>query len=184
MNRQTEQEHKMSALARQLRQLPPTRPRTELQRWYLAVDGNQHRADLQADTPQQQDFMLCEALLPQIRTLACLIAAERHNFEQHSPEVFTEEADWFAARILVLGVRVFHLDITLIPMLQTANHRAAEYARKHNLPFTPAQMRMSLHASRPNGGLILENACFADADLGIIGNSLQLSHSLPNLITG
>lgn len=85
MNRQAEQEHKMSALARQLRQLPPAQPRTELQRWYLAVDGNQHRADLQADTPQQQDFMLCEALLPQIRSLACLIAAERHNFEQHSP---------------------------------------------------------------------------------------------------
>ena len=184
MNRQAEQEHKMSALACQLRQLPPAQPRTELQRWYLAVDGNQHRADLQADTPQQQDFMLCEALLPQIRSLACLIAAERHNFKQHSPEVFTEEADWFAARILVLGVRVFHLDITLIPMLQTANRRAAEYARKRGLPFTPAQMRMSLHASRPNGGLILANACFADADLGIIDNSLQLSHSLPNLITG
>ena len=98
--------------------------------------------------------------------------------------MFTEEADWFATRILVLGVRVFHLDITLIPMLQTANRRAAEYARKHGLPFTPTQMRMSLHASRPNRGLILGNACFADADLGIIGNSLQLSHSLPNLITG
>ncbi|WP_369799516.1 hypothetical protein [Eikenella sp. NML96-A-049] len=70
MNLPAEQEHKMSALARQLRQLqlPPAQPRTELQRWYLAMDGNQHRADLQADTPQQQDFMLCEALLPQIRS--------------------------------------------------------------------------------------------------------------------
>lgn len=181
MTRPAEQEHKMTALARQLSQIPATQPRTELQRWYLAVDGNQHRADLQSSAPHDKNFMLCEALLPQIRTLACMIAAERHNFSEHSPEVFTEEADWFAARILVLGVRVFHLDITLIPMLQTANRRAAEYARRHNLPFTPAQMRMSLHATRPHGGLILENACFADADLGIIGNSLQLSHTLPDL---
>ncbi len=182
MNSPAEQEHKMTALAHQISQIPATQPRTELQRWYLAVDGNQHRADLQESTPQDKNFMLCEALLPQIRTLACLIAAERHDFGQHSPEVFTEEADWFAARILVLGVRVFHLDITLIPMLQTANRRAAAYARKHNLPFTPAQMRMSLHATRPHGGLILENARFADTDLGIIGNSLQLSHALPDII--
>lgn len=181
MNSQAEQEHKMSALARQLRQIPAQQPRIELQRWYLSVDGNQHRADLQADTPYGKDFMLCEALLPQIRALACMIAAERHDFNRHSPEIFTEEADWFAARILVLGVRVFHLDITLIPMLQTANRRAAEYARKRNLPFIPAQMHMSLHASRPHGGLILENACFADTDLGIIGNSLRLSHTLPYL---
>ena len=76
---------------------------------------------LGAALPPQSGHAAAEALLPQIRSLACLIAAERHNFEQHSPEVFTEEADWFAARILVLGVRVFHLDITLIPMLQTAN---------------------------------------------------------------
>lgn len=168
-----------AALKTECRPAAQTRAAVELQRWYLAVDGNQHRADLQTSAPAGKAFMLSEALLPQIRTVACLIAAKRHRFDGRSPEVFTEEADWFAARILVLGVRVFHLDVTLIPMLKTANRRAAEFARERGLSFTPAQMRMSLHADRPHGGLILENACFAEQDLGLIGNTLALAKTLP-----
>ena len=159
-----------------------TQTHTQLQRWHLAVDGNQHRTDLQTTAPANQAFMLSEAMLPQIRTVACLIAAQRYRFDERSPAVFTEEADWFAARILVLDVRVFHLDVTLIPMLQTANRRAAEFARTRQLPFTPAQMRMSLHAARPYGGLILENTCFAEQDLGMAANTLALANMLKPIL--
>ena len=102
-----------------------------LHRSHLIVDGNSHRTDLcRHPLPAgKQAALISEALLPQIRTTATLIAAMRHDFSQASPDVFTEEADWFAARIIVLGVRRFHLDITLAPMLHTANRRAQAFAR-------------------------------------------------------
>lgn len=182
MSRPTDdKENTMQAVKQTRTAADSPQTRTELQRWYLAVDGNQHRADLQTAAPAGKAFMLSEAMLPQIRAVACLIAASRHGFDGRSPAVFTEEADWFAARILVLGVRVFHLDVTLIPMLKTANRRAAEFARSRNLPFTPAQMRMSLHAARPHGGLIVENACFAEQDLGMTGNTQAVAERLPSL---
>lgn len=156
---------------------PPATAPLQLCRWYMVADGNQHRPDLCPRQPGfQQAFMLSEALLPQIRTVACLLASERQAFApgQHTPDILTEEADWFAARILVLGVRVFHLDITLIPMLKLANRRAQAFARRHNLPFTPAQMRMSLHAGRPQPMLIAETADPGLEDAGMVANSLAL----------
>lgn len=161
--------------------LPRPAAATELRRWYLLANGNQHRQDLCPQTAGfQQDFMLMEALIPQVRTLAMLMAAERLQAEHphRTPDIITEEADWFAARILVFGVRVFHLDITLIPMLQTANRRARALAARHGLPFTPAQMRMSLHAGRPPHMLIMETADPGSADEGMVANSLALSRSL------
>lgn len=89
----------------------------------------------------------------------------------------TEEADWFAARIIVLGARRFHLDITLLPMLQTANRRAEAFARSRNLPFTAAEMRMSLHAGRPANLLIVETEHTID-NMGIVANSLKLAKQL------
>lgn len=155
--------------------LPRPAAATELRRWHLLVNGNQHRTDLcPPRVGFQHDFMLMEALIPQVRTLALLMAAERlqTTAAARTPDVITEEADWFAARILVFGVRVFHLDITLIPMLQTANRRARDFARRHGLPFTPAQMRMSLHAGRPPQMLIMETENPGGTDEGMINNSL------------
>ena len=151
-----------------------------LHRCHMLVDGNAHRPDLCLETLPAgfAETLVSEALLPQIRTTATLIAAMRHDFSQASPAVFTEEADWFAARIIVLGVRRFHLDITLTPMLQTANRRAEAFARAHGLPFTPAEMRMSLHAGRPANLLIIETE-HASSHAGIVANSLKLAKTLP-----
>ena len=82
------------------------KPHTEsarLHRCHMIVDGNSHRSDLCLTTLPEggQNTLISEALLPQIRTTATLIAAMRHDFNQASPAVFTEEADWFAARIIV-----------------------------------------------------------------------------------
>ncbi|PIT51682.1 hypothetical protein [Snodgrassella communis] len=171
-------ENKMSALS--LKQLPQSAsPVSQLQRWYMIVDGNQHRSDLCQLQPQfQAPYMLSEALIPQLRLVAILIAAQRLGFDQPTPDIISEEADWFAARILVMGVRVFHLDITLIPMLKTANSRARSFAQKHNLPFTQAQMRMSLHASRPEQMLIIETQTQCKEDKGWIQNSQHFAHNL------
>lgn len=85
----------------------------------MVVDSNSHHSMPNTHTlPDSPDSLISEALIPQVRTIATLIAAERHDFNQSSPNVFTDEADFFAARILVLGVRRFHLDITLLPMLK------------------------------------------------------------------
>lgn len=151
----------------------------ELHHWYMIADGNQHRHDLCSVQPAfHQPFMVSEALIPQIRLVASLIAAERMDFTRATPDTFSDEADWFAARILVLGVRVFHLDITLIPMLKLANTRAQRFAGKHRLPFHPAQMRMSLHAGRPDQMLIMETDETVTRDLGLIKNSIALRHRI------
>ena len=66
----------------------------------MVVDSNSHHSMLNMHTlPDSPDSLISEALIPQVRTIATLIAAERHDFNQSSPNVFTDEADFFAARI-------------------------------------------------------------------------------------
>lgn len=142
----------------------------------LIVDGNAHRPDLILETlPDNLSFTISEAMLPQIRATAMMIAASRHSFEQRSPSTFAEEADWFAARILVLKVRCFHLDVSLKNMLTLANQRAQAFAKQHDLSFTPAEIRMSLHANRPDNVLLMDCALnITENNQSIIENSRQL----------
>lgn len=167
----------MQARAARLNQ---TQPET-LSRCNLIVDGNAHRSDLlQTKLQTNQGALFCEAMLPQIRTYALMIAASRLNADEKTPGIITDEADWFAARILVLQVRVFHLDISLKFMLETANRRAEAFARRHNLPFTPAHIQMSLHSGRPANLLIMKSALPIDGqDNGLVENSRRLAASLP-----
>lgn len=132
-----------------------TIPTPNLRRFCLMTNGNGHRPDLLMDF-FEHDNLLQEAMLPEIRTIATLIAAQRHDFSQPSPTHFTEEADWFAARILVLGVRFFHLEICMLPTLRLANQRAAAFAKQHGLTFQAAEIRASLHSSRPANMLLME----------------------------
>lgn len=115
----------------------------------LICDGNAHRPDLSIASDFTHDDILHESSLPQIRTTALLIAASRHDWSQATPTVFAQEADWFAARILVLKVRAFHLDVRLAPMLRLANQRAEKFAQQHGLVFQEATIRPSLHKNRP-----------------------------------
>ena len=152
-----------------------------LHRCMMITDGNVSRANRDRALPEQSDNLVSEALLPQIRAVAVMIAAMRHDFGPHSPVAFTDDADWFAARIIVLRARRFHLDITLLPMLKTANRRAQAFARAHKLPFTPAEMHMSLHANRPADLLIVETEYEAEERGSMIANSLALAAKLPAL---
>lgn len=143
--------------------------------WHLIVDG-----DAVAPIAMPPSIMdlpkVSEALMPKIRLVACLVAAERHDFKQRSPSRFTEEADWFAARILVLQARRFFLDVTLLPMLALANERAAAFAQRHGLAFVAAEGQLSLHAGRPHHTLIVETPALGDVQLdrGLLHNSLLL----------
>lgn len=153
-----------------------------LHRCHILMDNNgQHAHSHPLTPPQTQLPLISEAMLPQIRTIATLIAAERHSFQHRSPDVFTEEADFFAARILVLGVRRFHLDITLMPMLKTANQRAQRFAQKHHLPFIPADMQMLLHTTRPAHILVIETEHSIPSQDNLITNSLAFAAQLPDL---
>lgn len=171
-------EKKMTAILNPKSQQKDIPPAQLLQQWHIIVDGNEHH-QLSSMPPSafQNDFMLSEALIPQLRLTALMIAAQRLHHQHPTPAVISEEADWFAARILVMGVRVFHLDITLIPMLKIANKRARDFASQHNLAFRPAQMRMSLHAGRPEQLLIIETATQINHDQGLIQNSLNFAKS-------
>ena len=145
---------------------------TMLRHCCLLTDGNSHRPDLA--TPQRtfvHPDTLCEAMLPEIRSLALLIAAMRHDFNQRSPQVFADESDWFAARILVLHVRAFHLDVRLHPMLQIANQRAQQFAAKHGLLFQAADIRPSLHHKRPANMLLMECDLAGEAHDDMVKNT-------------
>lgn len=157
----------------------------EIHPCHMVVDGNSHRSDLSTGllpTTHNTSHLISEALLPQIRTVASLIAAMNHDFKQASPAIFTEEADWFAARILILNVQYFHLDITLMPMLKLANQRAKAFAIRHNIDFTPAQMKMSLHSHRPHNLLIMETEYKIENQGSLIANTLFLNSQLPSFI--
>ena len=127
----------------------------QLQECCLICDGNAHRPDLVQSVDFECDTVLHESLLPEIRTTALLIAASRHDFSQRSPHIFAQEADWFAARILVLNARAFDLDVRLVPMLNAANERARVFAKKHGLAFQAAKISPSLHKNRPNNILLM-----------------------------
>lgn len=141
----------------------------------LIVDGNAHRQDL---CPQRLDVnhpdVICESLLPEIRVVAMMIAAARHDFNQPSPRIFADEADWFAARIIVLNAREIHLDVKLCEMLQLANERAAAFAMHHNLPFQAAVMRPSLHLKRPNHVLLMSCDIGGEVQQNVYENSQML----------
>nr|WP_274584445.1 hypothetical protein [Neisseria sp. 51.81]MDD9327178.1 hypothetical protein [Neisseria sp. 51.81] len=157
-----------------------TRPATcreTLSRCALVVDGNSHRPDLSNPClPQNFGPVAAESMLPAVRTVAQMIAASRHRFDRQSPRVFTDEADWFAARIIIFRARRFHLNLNLHFMLETANRRAEAFAKTHRLPFTPAKLRISLYADRPNNLLMMDCALDLDgSDLGLIENSRRLA---------
>lgn len=162
---------------------PQPRPQPALRHCCLITDGNSHRPDLCTETGGfDHPDRIHEALLPQIRTVATLIAAERHDFNHRSPAVFTEEADWFAARIIVLQARVFHLDVSLNAMLQTANRRAEAFARRHGLPFQAACIRASLHNKRPTGVLLMECELAQQMLADSVKNSLALCKNIGKII--
>lgn len=162
--------------------LPKTSVDSALRTWYLVCDSSHNVNTLEEDFNNK--LSVSESLLPQIRLVATMIAASRHDFNtcERSPRTFTEEADWFAARILVLKIAFFHLDVSLHDMLKTANARAQAFATKHAMDFQPAQAKLSLHAGRPQAMLIMESRLGGDdkiENINIIRNSQRLARLLP-----
>jgi hypothetical protein len=73
---------------------------------------------------RESGTLVPESVLPEIRCLAMLLAAGRARWEQgSSPERFSDESDWLAARIQLLSLS--HVECTLeqLPALDLANRR-------------------------------------------------------------
>lgn len=119
-----------------------TTPQATLQRKLLLLDGNAH-----APMPAQPvaDNVLSEAGLPEIRTTACLIAAQRWTDDSHSPAVFTDSADWFAARMLVLNICRLEIAPHNWQAVKIAITRAKTFATQHKRPFRQPEIRIILH---------------------------------------
>ena len=68
---------------------------TELRQLCLITDGNAHRPDLlrTADISSGHADVVSEALLPEIRSTAMLIAVSRHDWNAPTPDVFADEAE-------------------------------------------------------------------------------------------
>lgn len=60
----------------------------------IIVDDAQDFSPMLLDAGRD-DTLISESMIPQIRTVAALIAAERHDFSRSSPAEFTDAADFF-----------------------------------------------------------------------------------------
>lgn len=116
-----------------------TQSNLSLYQCHLLLDGNAHCVIPTTQLPQHS--YISEALIPEIRTIATLIAAKRHHFQHISPQCFTDNADWLAARILVLHIRYIQLPNNQHDLLDLANQRAKQFAEEHQRPFQAAQLR-------------------------------------------
>ncbi|MDO5357322.1 MAG: hypothetical protein Q4E77_07495 [Conchiformibius sp.] len=144
--------------------------RTQLRRLCLIADGNAHQTALPDHRSEHAD-RVSEAMLPEIRAVALLIAAERRQLSRHSPSHFSDDADWLAARIIVLNIRTLHLPDNQQFMLDTANSRARAFARRFSLPFRPAK-RQNAHTSR--GQLLADCALGGTAHANLFENTQAL----------
>lgn len=146
----------------------------------IIVDDAQDFSPMLLDAGRD-DTLISESMIPQIRTVAALIAAERHDFSRSSPAEFTDAADFFAARILVLGVRRFHLDVSLLQILKTANKRARRFAEKHRLFFVPAEAKLSLNKHKNCRLLTIETEHEVENKGNPVANSLAFVRKLHTL---
>lgn len=93
-----------------------------------------------------------ESLLPEVRLLACMFAAARHDWVQApSPSRFTSPADWLAARMLVL--QPSHVETTpeAWGIFEGALARVADFCGHHGL-VRPVIVPVISGTRRPAGG--------------------------------
>ncbi|MTD32887.1 hypothetical protein [Paludibacterium denitrificans] len=98
-----------------------------------------------------------ESLLPDIRTLAMLLASQRASLDEAaSPARFADAADWLAARIAVLGLS--HVEVTLsgLAQLDEANRRLAALAQRSRVSLaTAAPVLLTRTEAAPSDGRVL-----------------------------
>ena len=74
----------------QLAMCEPTQAETRpMQTLCLVVDGNSHASELLQDALPAHEMLVSEALLPQIRLVAMMIAAMRVDFSHTVPDQIT-----------------------------------------------------------------------------------------------
>lgn len=85
-----------------------------------------------------QGCCVLESLILEIRAVAVLLAAQR-PMAGLSPQFFSDEADWLAARIIVLGLVVVAVSKDQLELLREANLRIQRWAARHRLNIVGAK---------------------------------------------
>jgi hypothetical protein len=76
---------------------------------------------------QEAGQVVLESCLPEIRCVAMLSAASRQSWDGGgSPEHFTDEADWLAARIQILALSHVEVALQQMSLLELANQRVQQ----------------------------------------------------------
>lgn len=90
---------------------------------------------------------LLEWLLPDIRLVAMLSASQRCHFPDtgsRTPNRLSDDADWLAARIAVLGARYVQLLPEQLPLLTLANQRLQRLSQVTGCSLTGASAMLQL----------------------------------------
>lgn len=125
----------------------------------MVVDSNSHHSMLNMHTlPDSPDSLISEALIPQVRTIATLIAAERHDFNQSSPNVLlmkrisSQRVFWFwayAVSIWILPCCPCSKPPINAPKLSPNAITCPSLPLKCKCPYTPAALP-TCWLSKPN----------------------------------
>ena len=100
------------------------------------------------------DAGLIESLIPEIRQLAILLAARRYCEAQPAAKRLSDDADWLAARVLLLGLTHIALPASSRPQLELANGRLAQLAAELGLPAPRVEALLLTPESAATCGLI------------------------------
>lgn len=127
--------------------------------------------------PSAHGLPLLEGLLPDIRLLAVLSASRRQRFDGScTPAQLSDEADWLAARILVLGAEYVQLTPAQLPLLTQANLRLRELAQVAGCRPVCAAAMLTVENTP---GQTMRFCSSTDHDLIAIGNDpLMLSREM------
>lgn len=148
------------------------------------------RLTLLAVLPNQEpaNATLLEALLPQLRAIAMLSAVRRVDWSTSTPQQFADEADWMAARIVLLGLSEVSVSLEKLSLLETANRRVLELGAAFGLQLRPAAPAI---VSGQQAGVVRAVSRFIGADElagGLIERSQKIAaacrRQLPSTLCG
>ena len=145
--------------------------------WTLLFDAQLNRPILTAN--QVNNYVVSESLFPSIRNIACQIAMERHHWEHPTPKQFTTASDWFAGRILTLGIRAFYVLPQYFSIIEEANQKANQFAIEHDLPMRQAEIIIDCSVAENTAKITLGNeVSLPSQNLGAVGNALFLKEQM------
>lgn len=120
-----------------------------------------------------------EAMLPPLRAAAMLLAARRMDWSAAAPARLADEADWMAARILVLGLSEVSVTLAQLPLLEAANCRLQELGAALGLQLRPATPALVTAQPAARLGVLSRVITVADlAETNLVARSQRVAAAL------